>query len=1360
MKKETPSANREERFESNELVFAKLEGHPHWPAFITEKENSQEKIRVAFIDEFDTALLDKQFILKYSEENFIKIKKKYSKNKSKDFYKSLKIANDIYNQNIDKNSYIERRNREISSKINRKSSKYKNKSNNNFSNGCNSSSSIHTERKNSSLEKSKFNTSSLEKQQKNLYNVVNNGFTQNEKIFEDNLFHRKKNKYHNLRKKVSIQCDVLDIFRGNKRRILSKQSNNLNNNQSSSLEKSISKNNENSKNLINNITNNNNTKQSNLGVKNLKIKKNKIILSSKNIKNFRINKEENKIHNLRSQSEKNTNVTNNSISQNNYNLLKNNNYDKNKNGAKNNVKILKNKINNFKSPSNNLTSNRISSRINNRNDKNNLNLSLREESQERVKFKITRNLTMKILNLNYDINSNEDNSLIGKKRNRNSSRKFQRENTDSNQSQYVSYENESSIDLKIKKILNKNNTKLVKDNHYPNNKQNKIENNFCSNNSKIRIKKRNSCKNYKSNINKNDYTDKSNYNKLNSNNSKSNNNYESEADKKTIKVKKKLHSLKKIIENKINEKKNNFNNKITPKNGKEAENDIENVNNNKSSSLAKINSSKSIYKFIVTRDADNSFNTGNQNLQLNSNKQISKENNINTENYSININNKNHINILAPFPINLNESQLIDNSESTYSIIKVEKPNESIISKEKDKLNLFNSIEVNDIKKSKVEEFGKTIKNKITSKNTYEKDFSDDEFGLKINSSISSTSKSFIDKYKKSEEICLKRNAACDTPSRIVSNSEESFSEIYNKQTKNQFSYFTTEFKEFLYKNENVLKYIFEKNSQNELEEVIEKTLNENPIKKELSENKNNLMKNNPYNIEVAKDDFNRKNIDSKNEELDNHENKDNKKSDINKNSNKETDPFNTALLNQKNKEAEKYAEIYIDNLDLILNSNYSPNENKIIKSEEGKEIKNNVENVEFMKIDSNKTEKYNLNNVEDYRMEIDMENNYNHNIDCKETKLIDNKNNLEYKKIENNNQMLKIDKESDCTILNDLKENDFNKEENKMDIEIRNKHICSEVDFEEYNKTKKERISLEEAASQEFIRPITQQEKILSDKKIKNIEYQQKIQKRIKQSQDNYYIIQEKTFFKDFGKQIKKLSNLLKKHFNKGLLKDKQINLQEFESICINLDMINEICFVLHPFVFYGFLNFENTKYLVITFSKVDEFLNNITFDVNLSSICKQIKGEKNEILQLEKFISNIILESENYFNGDYQKLLSYLKFILLIILRKINYLLECYERCSFYQINKIKKYFYLFEFFKEINKKVFNSQYEDYLETTEVTLNEFFINVVEGKFLSNENFMLVDKIKNTGKKCLLDDQKNLRLFIEKFSKQVINIF
>ncbi len=113
-----------------------------------------------------------------------------------------------------------------------------------------------------------------------------------------------------------------------------------------------------------------------------------------------------------------------------------------------------------------------------------------------------------------------------------------------------------------------------------------------------------------------------------------------------------------------------------------------------------------------------------------------------------------------------------------------------------------------------------------------------------------------------------------------------------------------------------------------------------------------------------------------------------------------------------------------------------------------------------------------------------------------------------------------------------------------------------------------------------------------------------------------------------------------------------------------------------------------------------------------------------------------------------------------VLIILRKINYLLECYERCSFYQINKIKKYFYLFEFFKEINKKVFNSQYEDYLETTEVTLNEFFINVVEGKFLSNENFMLVDKIKNTGKKCLLDDQKNLRLFIEKFSKQVINIF
>lgn len=173
-------SEEEGEFQQNELVLAKCRGWPLWPAFISKKENSKD-FEIVWIDEFNVSVRnDTTTIKKFTEENFKECKnfKKPFKDRKK-LQRATQIASDIYRGIIDKDSYIEKRNREIKLEKAKKRAFNQSKSKNaNFNaNNCRKDSGL------SSLEKNKLSCS-VEKTPKNEPNIVNNGFTQNENIFE------------------------------------------------------------------------------------------------------------------------------------------------------------------------------------------------------------------------------------------------------------------------------------------------------------------------------------------------------------------------------------------------------------------------------------------------------------------------------------------------------------------------------------------------------------------------------------------------------------------------------------------------------------------------------------------------------------------------------------------------------------------------------------------------------------------------------------------------------------------------------------------------------------------------------------------------------------------------------------------------------------------------------------------------------------------------------------------------------------------------------------------------------------------------------------------------------------------------
>lgn len=1287
MKKESNSSSREDYFETNDLVFAKLTGHPDWPAFVKKIDNYEDKIEVVFIDEFNTAYLDKVKIKKFSEENFYFLKSKSRKKKR--FLKCLKIAHDIFLEKIDKDSYIDRRNREINS---RKHKKLKNSKISSLSGNSNLSS-YNQERKNSyreslssSQDRYKFNNSK-EKVQKITPIVVNNGFMQNEKILKDNLFHRKKNKYHNLRTKVNIANDVLQVIKGNKRRKLSKNTNNLQIvKQIISPSKNVSKINEKDKYL--NIGFSKSLNES--GGK-------KIIINSLNTQLNKYGK----------QSE------NNKINNNNFNVNKSK-LDKGeckekalhlKNFPKKNVNdrdsenfVIKNKLRNLGSTINNFNKNSNNSTTLNKINKNekknegiNFTLCLEEDKKTKISANLKKNLT-----LSFEFNSDlslDNKNLIGKKRKRDPSGKFLKE-----QSETSLYEGDSdeilSDDLKNKLPKNYNKRQII-----------------AKSKEKINISKSNINKHIKINNKKNKKI--INLGKNNYNNS----------------VNKKIMSFKKT-------KKNYIKNSSKYKEAKKKINQSIIANNRLTLD--------SRGRFVVIRDENlNIQNNNNQNLtnDLISNNEFTNLQNIkqttfnsnnkfNLENFNANdkINNIDNINsrnlnekALGSNSGNLDDSKLLEDSMSIYSN---NHENKNEIGKDQ---NIFLINE--NINNKIIEEIESIPKENKDSEDNY------DGINIRINSSLKTEEQQSLDSEDNSE---LSDNEQTNLNDSIT----ETFSDIYNKQSRNQLLDFKGELIQFLLEYEAVLKNIYKKNIDKEMLLDLDKITSIELIEEKelLEEKKSNKI----YEVE----DFYMKNLENKIES---------KKESLNLEKNKETNVL------------EVIASVNTNNVDIIYDGNCTLLDKPNILNSDERLIKSNLNENYFININSenNKIEeesKFSSNKIEKLEAEIgnkmEIECNVKKDYNEEECSAILNDDEFVDDNDMNNKKINGIEIPMNSKKIKDTNEN-FLLKENSQDLEIIQKeekiknniqielgfpHDMSNDHFERHNILSNHLHKNKENDDSFNI-------KIANNKKIKNKEFKSIIQQKIKNSQDQFYKKQEYDFFKYFNDNVDKLCSIIRKQFNKNLFLEKLINLEDFELICINLDLVNEISFIFYPLIFYGFLDYNNTKLLTVAISQIDLFFNTLKFEESIMIICNQIKYEKSKTFELERYVVNINLELENYFEEKPEFLLSVLKYKFLIILRKIKYLLECYDRCSYYQMNKMKKYFYLYEFFKKINLQIFITQYQNLLN---LSLGEFHEKLIEGKFFTEENFSLIDKIKISGKKQLLDDHKNLRLFIEKFSQKV----
>ena len=193
-----------EQFESNQLVLAKLEGFPYWPAFINKKIKGSE-YQVNYLDDFKISNLKTCNLKKFTYEEYQDgLRKKNNKLKN-----ALNIAYKIYTGELDIDQYIEETNRRLSKKgeaifvkekIESLEGEEENIPNEEFEE-------FEDERINEDF-KSPSNSFDNEGDQ-SLGNFYKRNFEN--KSFNYEMLKRKKNKYHSLRNKVYVKKDVYEV---------------------------------------------------------------------------------------------------------------------------------------------------------------------------------------------------------------------------------------------------------------------------------------------------------------------------------------------------------------------------------------------------------------------------------------------------------------------------------------------------------------------------------------------------------------------------------------------------------------------------------------------------------------------------------------------------------------------------------------------------------------------------------------------------------------------------------------------------------------------------------------------------------------------------------------------------------------------------------------------------------------------------------------------------------------------------------------------------------------------------------------------------------------------------------------------
>lgn len=271
------------------------------------------------------------------------------------------------------------------------------------------------------------------------------------------------------------------------------------------------------------------------------------------------------------------------------------------------------------------------------------------------------------------------------------------------------------------------------------------------------------------------------------------------------------------------------------------------------------------------------------------------------------------------------------------------------------------------------------------------------------------------------------------------------------------------------------------------------------------------------------------------------------------------------------------------------------------------------------------------------------------------------------------------------------------------------------------------------------------------------NMDFANTIKQKIKNSQEICLKSQEKSFLAELDIYNTKIKKIFAKIFDKRILSDFELSLKEFELVCINFDFLNEIFSVFHNLIFYEVLNYSQTKSFVDSLIKIEEFINNLKFDEFINEVNNVYLHESSSDFLYAKGLEQYNEDFEKYTEEDYETLIDASKFKLLIVLRKINFLMKSFDKCYHIKECEINYFIFFFEYFNLACHHIFENVYLSFFDGS---LLDFHIKAIEGRFFEEENISLIERIKNSEKKPLIEDHTNLKLFIDKFSTKVNNLF